>query len=133
MSAEPKDSTAEAPAGFRTLFDGQSLNGWHSAPRLGVPKTASQGLQPAQLVAKGKIATAQELARGCWEVRDGVILGGQDAQRVIHRENNEEWGLGSWLMSDETFGDFELRVDARPDWPCDTGIYVRTTPLGQGF
>lgn len=36
-------------------------------------------------------------------------------------------------MTDKTFGDFELLVDARPDWSCDTGIYVRTTPLGQGF
>ena len=132
-SAESKLTATEAPAGFRALFDGQSLKGWHSAPRVGVPKTAAQGLQPAQPVSKGKIATAQEQARGRWEVRDGVILGGQDAQRIIHREDNEEWGLGSWLMSDETFGDFELRVDACPDWPCDTGIYVRTTALGQGF
>jgi len=133
VSTESKLTVAEVPAGFRSLFDGQSLKGWHSAPRLGVPKTADQVLQPAQTASKGKIATAQELAKGRWEVREGVILGAQDAQRVIHRENNEEWGLGNWLMSDKTFGDFELRVDARPDWPCDTGNYVRTTPLGQGF
>jgi hypothetical protein len=125
-----------APEGFKPLFDGQSLAGWHPAPRLGVPKTAAEALAPISTnkpVTNGKIATAQETARGRWEVRAGVILGGQDELRVIHREDGADWGLGSWLMTDATYGDFELLVDARPDWPCDTGIYVRTTPLGQGF
>ena len=45
---------------------------------------------------------------------------------MVHKEDGADWGLGSWLMSDATYGDFELLVDARPDWPCDTGIYVRT-------
>ena len=117
------------PAGFEPLFDGHSLAGWHTAPRLSVPKTAGEALQPAP----AKTPTAQDNARGRWEVRDGIICGGQDKLRVVHREDGMDWGLGSWLMTDATFGDFELRLDARPDWPCDTGIYVRTTPLGQGF
>jgi len=122
-----------SPAGFTPLFDGHSLAGWHTLPRIGVPKTAAEALAPAKPHAKGNIATAQEDAKGRWEVRDRVIVGGQDELRVIHREDGADWGLGSWLMTDETFGDFELLLDARPDWPCDTGIYVRTTPLGQGF
>lgn len=122
------------PPGFKPLFDGRSLTGWHTAPRLGVPRTAGAALAAAaKPVAKGLVATAQESAKGHWEVRDGWIAGGQDEQRVVHREDGADWGLGSWLMSDETFGDFELLVDARPDWPCDTGIYVRSTALGQGF
>jgi hypothetical protein len=121
------------PPGFKPLFDGRSLAGWHTAPRIGVPKTAAEALAPAKPQAKGKIATAQEGAKGRWEARDGIIVGGQDELRVVHREDGADWGLGSWLMTDETFGDFELLLDARPDWPCDTGIYVRTTTLGQGF
>jgi hypothetical protein len=123
------------PPDFKPLFDGRSLAGWHALPRIGVPATAAEALAPppANKPQKGKIASAQEGAKGRWEVRDGVIAGGQDELRVVHREDGADWGLGSWLMTDETFGDFELLLDAHPDWPCDTGIYVRTTPLGQGF
>src|SRR5207253_2550994 len=35
-----------------------------------------------------------------------------------------------YLVSDEAFGDFELLIDARPDWAVDTGVLVRTTPAG---
>ena len=76
---------------------------------------------------------AQASARGHWDVRDGIIVGGQDDARFKKPETGDSWGIGSWLMSDETFGDFELQVDVRPDWPCDTGIYVRSTTRGQGY
>ena len=58
---------------------------------------------------------------GRWTVEDGVIVGGQDPPGS---------GVGSYLVSDETFGDFELQIEARPDWPADTGILVRTVPQG---
>lgn len=131
VNADGDDSAPmNAPAGFTPLFDGRSLAGWHTAPRLGVPKTAGEALA---LSIKPSGKSAQASAKGRWEVRDGSILGGQDEQRFIHREDGAEWGMGSWLMTDETFGDFELLVDTHPDWPCDTGIYVRSTALGQGF
>ena len=62
---------------------------------------------------------------GIWTVEDGVISGGQDPPGS---------GIGSYLVSEETFGDFELKIDARPDWPADTGILVRTNAQGNiGF
>jgi len=62
---------------------------------------------------------------GRWTVEDGAIVGGQDPPGS---------GLGSYLVSEETFSDFELQIEARPDWPADTGILVRTTPQGNvGF
>jgi hypothetical protein len=62
---------------------------------------------------------------GRWTVEDGVIIGGQDPPGSK---------LGSYLVSDEAFGDFELQIEARPDWPADTGILVRTVPQGNvGF
>ena len=131
-TTENPSAPTNAPAGFKPLFDGHSLTGWQTAPRLGVPKTAGEALAPASAKqAPGK--SAQENFKGRWDVRDGVISGGQDEQRFVHREDGADWGRGSWLMTDETYGDFELLVDARPDWPCDTGIYVRSTRLGQGF
>ena len=34
-------------------------------------------------------------------------------------------GWGGYLVSEGTYGDFELIVEANPDWPADTGIYLR--------
>jgi hypothetical protein len=64
-------------------------------------------------------------SRGRWTVRDGVLIGEQDPPGS---------GLGGYLVSDEAFGDFELLIDANPDWGVDTGVLVHTTPLGNvGF
>ena len=58
-------------------------------------------------------------------MEDGAICGRQDPPGS---------GLGAYLVSDETFGDFELSFEARPDWPADTGIMLRATPIGsQGY
>jgi len=131
-AAEPGSDQAP-PAGFRRLFDGRSLEGWHAAPRLGVPPApVGESAGPNKPPPAGPVSKLQREARGHWEARDGMIVGGQDEQRA-KKPNGDDWGLGSWLMTDATFGDFELLVDARPDWPCDTGIYVRSTPLGQGY
>ncbi|MCX6631597.1 MAG: DUF1080 domain-containing protein [Candidatus Solibacter sp.] len=60
---------------------------------------------------------------GKWTVENGMIVGGQDPPRV-----------GSYLVTEQTFEDFELQIEANPDWPADTGIMVRTVPQGNvGF
>lgn len=62
---------------------------------------------------------------GKWTIEDGVLIGGQDPPGS---------GIGSYLVTEETFGDFELQIEARPDWRADTGILVRTNPQGNiGF
>jgi hypothetical protein len=62
---------------------------------------------------------------GQWTVEDGAIIGGQDPPGS---------GRGAYLVSEEAFGDFELQIEARPDWRVDTGILVRTVPQGNvGF
>ncbi|HLJ15670.1 MAG TPA: DUF1080 domain-containing protein [Bryobacteraceae bacterium] len=60
---------------------------------------------------------------GKWTVQDGAIIGGQETP-----------GIGSYLVTEETFANFELQIEARPDWPADTGILVRTNAQGNiGF
>jgi len=62
---------------------------------------------------------------GHWVVEDGAIIGGQDPPGS---------GIGSYLVTDDTFADFELQIEARPDWPADTGVLVRTNAQGNiGF
>lgn len=91
----------EVPKGFRPIFDGKTLNGWHAVPRN--PKQSPSNT-------------------GRFVVEDGVLIGGQEPPGS---------GLGAYLVSDETFGDFELLMDAKPDWPVDTGIMVRCSPVGK--
>ncbi|MDX6462329.1 MAG: hypothetical protein QOE55_6026 [Acidobacteriaceae bacterium] len=62
---------------------------------------------------------AKEPSLGLWKVENGMIVGGQDPT-----------GVGSYLVSDQAFADFELEIDAKPDWPADTGIYVRANAQG---
>lgn len=83
--------------------------------------------------ADSDFAKAMLASTGQWEVRDGMIRGGQARARLEHPVQKLDWGFGGWLMTDDLFGDFELLIDAHPEWPCDTGIYVRTTDKGQGF
>jgi hypothetical protein len=51
-----------------------------------------------------------------WRVEDGYIVGEQGEPGS---------GYGGYLVSDDTFADFELIVEARPDWPADTGVMIR--------
>lgn len=104
-----------------SLFDGETLSGWHAVPRV----TTSRW--PRDPMPRLDAATAERIHRhtGRWTVENGAICGRQDPPGS---------GLGAYLISDDTFGDFELIFEARPDWPADTGIMLRASPLGsQGF
>ncbi|MDR1800053.1 MAG: DUF1080 domain-containing protein [Bifidobacteriaceae bacterium] len=114
------DSGGVAAGAWRPLFDGQTLAGWHAVPRL--PTAQAPGtdevIDPASAGYRAAAATS-----GRWWVEDGAIVGGQEVT-----------GFGGYLVTDQTFGDFELRFEVRPDWPADTGVLLRATPRGtQGF
>jgi hypothetical protein len=98
--------------GFVPLFDGKTLNGWHSAHRLPAPLYPG-GKTPDM---NGEWYLNALKSKGKWTVEDGAIIGGQDPPGS---------GLGGYLVSDHTYQNFELLVDAKPDWPADTGILVR--------
>ncbi len=57
-----------------------------------------------------------------WTVEDGVITGRQGPGR--------EGGL---LYTAKPYGDFELEVDVKIDWPFDSGIFLRMTPAAKGM
>ena len=103
------------------LFDGATLNGWHATPRLPVPVAPGY---PEPDTSSEHYARAAA-SHGRWFVEDGAIVGGQ---------NPSGSGLGAYLVTDDSFGDFELSFEVKPDWPADTGILVRTTEDGlRGF
>lgn len=110
-------SPLSPPEGFRPLFDGKTLAGWHAMPR-------PQGGKPPKNAKPGNKDSFYEKSlksRGRWTVVEGTIIGEQEPSGS---------GLGGYLVSDESFADFELLIDARPDWAVDTGVLVRTTAGG---
>ena len=114
-------STKTDDAAFKPIFDGKTLAGWHAVPRLPVARWPG-GPEPDKATEAYKRAAAN---LGKWTVEDGAIVGRQDPPGS---------GLGSYILSDAVYGDFELLFEARPDWPADTGVLVRATRLGsQGF
>ena len=96
--------------GFKPLFTGDSFDGWRIFPRdmLRFPEGSAQ---------------YQEAMRhpGLWTIRDGVVEGRQDPPGS---------GFGSYLVSEDVYGDFELIFEAKPDWPADTGVYLRASKDG---
>jgi hypothetical protein len=119
----------------RLLFDGKTLHGWHTTPRVYVPSREPRfgEIPPEELKTavidyykqnSNPVESAKASDHGVWMVKEGAIVGGQtpNSQR------------GAYLLTDEKFGDFELTLEAKPDWPADTGIMVRAHELGSvGF
>jgi hypothetical protein len=103
--------------GFVSIFDGKSLKGWYSEPRLPIASYPG-GPEPKKDSDNYKKALT---SKGSWKVEEGAIIGGQDPPGS---------GLGGYLVSENEYGDFELLVDAKPDWPVDTGILIRAGAAG---
>jgi hypothetical protein len=97
------------PQGFRTIFNGRDLTGWH-------------GLNPhnaAKLTGDKKEANlAQQRAffPRHWTVENGELV------------NN---GHGPYAATDEEFGDIELLIQYKTVAKADSGIYLRGTPQVQ--
>jgi WD40 repeat protein len=75
---------ADAPAGFRQLFNGKDLNGW----------------------------TVLNCEKADWSVHDGILT-------------TVGVPMG-WLMTEEEFDDFELRLEYRPYRRTNSGIALRS-------
>jgi hypothetical protein len=42
-------------------------------------------------------------------------------------------GEGGILLTDKRYKDFELYLEARPDWQCDSGIFLRSNEDGNAY
>ena len=112
---------AAAQDPWRPLFDGETLDGWRAIHRLPVARQPG-GRPPSESEPRYRKALR---GKGDWKVVEGAITGGQDPPGS---------GVGGYLISNEQFADFELSLEANPDWGVDTGIMIRATGLGsQGF
>jgi hypothetical protein len=116
----------------RPIFDGKTLEGWKAIPRLYLPADSKFATMPTHEIKEAVIKwyeekneTARVQHVGNWQVIDGAIVG---------KHSPEDSLYGAYLISEEKFADFELDLDANPDWPIDTGIMLRAHEVGSiGF
>lgn len=95
------DDAPKLEPGFKSIFNGKDLAGWHKNPE--------------------KIGHG---TGGKWEVEEGAITGEQDPPGS---------GNGGIILSDGTYGDFEVIFETNPDWgPC-SGFFMRSTEKGNCF
>ncbi|MEZ6066685.1 MAG: DUF1080 domain-containing protein [Planctomycetaceae bacterium] len=98
--------------GFRPLFNGQDLTGWHGMTTFDPVKLASMSEEDrAKQLADWNATIAPH-----WTVVDGVLV-------------ND--GHGAYLTTDEDFRDYELLVDYKTVPKADSGIYLKSTPQVQ--
>jgi hypothetical protein len=93
-----------ADEGFQSLFDGKTLTGWHTSAQT------------------GHSVTSQHKTPGRWVVEDGAIVGSQDVP-----------GNGGIVLTDESFGDFEVALEMRNDFGPDSGLFLRSTEDGSAY
>lgn len=103
---------AELPSGFRSIFNGRDLTGWHGKPHFD-PRDLAK-MTPDQR--EKQIAEWTEDAKQHWTVQDGELV-------------ND--GHGAYLCTDEEFTDYELLVDYKTVALADSGIYLKGSPQVQ--
>ena len=80
--AAPSAVSAQAGGGWKTLFDGKSLDGW------------------------------TPIGNANWKLADGAV--------------QADMGTG-FLVSKESYGDFELRAEIWVDEPANSGVFIRAS------
>lgn len=97
------------PAGFRALFNGKDLTGWHGLNPHDVVKLAAD---------KKEENLAQQRANFSkyWSVDNGELL---------------NLGEGPYANTDEEFGDIELLIEYKTVPKADSGVYLRGAPQVQ--
>ena len=88
-------------AGFESLFDGQTLKGWHASAQTGHSRKSGNK------------------SGGRWVAENGVIVGSQDIP-----------GNGGILITDQQFGDYEVALEMNNDFGPDSGLFLRCDDKG---
>jgi 3-keto-disaccharide hydrolase len=90
--------------GFVSIFDGKTLTGWHVSAKT------------------GHSHASKNQSGGRWIVEEGAIVGSQDIP-----------GNGGLVITDESFGDFEVKLEMKNDFGPDSGLFLRSTEDGKAW
>lgn len=71
-----------------------------------------------------------------WHVSKTARHGHTPEFRVVHGVlvgTQHPHGQGGMLVTDKKYRNFELSLEVKPDWGCDSGIFFRTTETGAAY
>jgi hypothetical protein len=109
----------EQAQGWRLLFDGKTLTGWHSsatAQGRGTPTPGQFGTSSP--CAPGRIQpVAGPAGASQWEIVDGLLMACGDP--------------AGYLTTDQSYGNFVLSIEFRTGADTNSGVFVRC-PNGNG-
>lgn len=103
---------AEPPEGFRAIFNGKDLEGWHGMPHFD-PRDLAR--MPEEM-RKKQITEWTDDAKKHWSVENSELV-------------ND--GYGAYLVTDEEYTDYELLIDYKTVPLADSGIYLKANPQVQ--
>lgn len=104
LSISSASAQEKSGEGFVSIYDGKSLAGWHVSAKSGHSRASNNQ------------------TGGRWVVEEGAIVGSQDIP-----------GNGGLIMTDEAFGDFEVKLEMKNDFGPDSGLFLRSTEDGKAW
>jgi hypothetical protein len=99
VAVAARGEAAKIPSGFKPIFNGRNVRGWH------ISRTVHHG------------------TTGSFTVdRNGVLV-----------MKAQPFGQGGLLLSDRSYKDFELYLEANPDPDFNSGIFLRSSEGGSAY
>ncbi|KAA5540516.1 DUF1080 domain-containing protein [Roseiconus nitratireducens] len=108
----PCGASADSPSTFQPIFNGKNLEGWHGRPHFSPIKLAEMSAEER----KEKMAQWQSDAEQHWSVENGELV-------------ND--GKGAYLVTDNDYRDYELKLQYKTVARADSGIYLKGNPQVQ--
>ncbi|MFG0260924.1 MAG: DUF1080 domain-containing protein, partial [Novipirellula sp. JB048] len=100
------------PEGYRAIFDGKSLQGWHARPHFNPTTLANMPAAERE----AKLAEWMADAKKHWTVENGELV-------------ND--GHGAYLTTNDDYRDFELLLEYKTVPRADSGVYLKASPQVQ--
>src|SRR6266446_5580580 len=97
-------SPRPAEAGYVSLFDGKTLDGWIVSAK------------------SGHSAASKHKSGGKWVVEDGAIVGSQDIP-----------ANGGIILTEKKYKNFEVSLEMNNDFGPDSGLFLRSNAKGQCY
>ncbi len=91
---------------------------------------------PAPQVPEGFAALFNGKDLSGWHVSKTARHGHTPEFRVVHGVlvgTQHPYARGGMLVTDKKYRNFELTLEAKPDWGCDSGIFFRATESGAAY
>jgi hypothetical protein len=105
LTAGPRqDKKTQDKDGYVSIFDGNSLKGWHISGQ------------------SGHSSKSKHKSGGRWVVEDGMIVGTQDIP-----------GNGGLIITDKKYMDFEIVLEMKNDFGPDSGLFMRSSEKGEAY